>query len=104
MQESLTDHIGHEQSAAAIRLDAVNATNSVVGQLRALLRFQIERKQMTARRRAASAARACARLRCRADAAQNQTRAVDEKTVRLLDDITAFDEYRGLAVLDRVDA
>ena len=71
---------------------------------RALLRLQIEGKEMPAGSRSPSSPTGRrARLRRRTNAAENQPRAVHEQAIRLLDDIRALDEHRRLAVLDRVD-
>src|SRR4029078_1090723 len=105
VQQTLTDHVSDEQNATAIGLDPVDAANVLFGQLRALLRLQVECEEMSAWPWRTLAASWCRRTRCWrwADRAEDQPRPVHEQTVRLLHDVCAFDEHRRLPVLRRID-
>ena len=104
VQESRTDHVGDQQSAATVRLDPINPADGVHRELCALLRLEIEGVEMAARRR--SAPRPAPRPRAPADAdrSEDQARPVHEQSVRDIDLLGAFDEDRRLPILDRVDA
>src|SRR5688572_29888080 len=48
VQQTLTEHVGDEQPAAPVRLDAVDPADVLVRQLGSLPGLQVERKQVTA--------------------------------------------------------
>src|SRR5688572_22338737 len=103
MHDTPAEHVGHDDTAVAIRLDPIDATHGFAGEPNAFLRPEIEGVQPATRATAASGPSPASPARG-SDCTENQPASVYEESIALFDQLGAFDEHGGLTFANNVNA